>query len=98
MLTTDCGRPTQEKSMKRLHVHVSVKDLSGSVRFYSQLFASEPVVRKDNYAQWMLEDPRLNFAISTHRQPAGINHLGFQVDSDDELRGMKAQLAAADAQ
>jgi catechol 2,3-dioxygenase-like lactoylglutathione lyase family enzyme len=84
--------------MKRLHIHVSVKDLSWSIRFYSQLFASEPVVRKDDYAKWMLEDPRVNFAISTQRQPVGINHLGFQVDTDEELRGMRAQLAAADAQ
>lgn len=83
--------------MKRLHVHVSVKDLPGAIRFYSQLFASEPVVREDDYAKWMLEDPRLNFAISMHRQPVGINHLGFQVDTDEELRGMRAQLAAADA-
>ena len=83
--------------MKRLHVHVSVKDLDVSIRFYSQLFASEPVVRKDDYAKWMLDDPRVNFAISTHRQPVGINHLGFQVDTDEELRAMRAQLAAADA-
>ncbi len=83
--------------MKRLHIHVSVKELDGSIRFYSQLFACEPVVRKDDYAKWMLDDPRVNFAISTHRQPAGINHLGFQVDTDEELRDMRAQLAAADA-
>ena len=83
--------------MKRLHVHVSVEDLGRSICFYSELFASEPVVRKDDYAKWMLDDPRVNFAISTHRQPVGINHLGFQVDSDEELRDMRAQLAAADA-
>jgi catechol 2,3-dioxygenase-like lactoylglutathione lyase family enzyme len=84
--------------MKRLHVHVSVRDLGESIRFYSRLFASEPVVRKDDYAKWMIDDPRVNFAISTHRQPVGINHLGFQVDSDEELQGMRGQLAAADAQ
>jgi catechol 2,3-dioxygenase-like lactoylglutathione lyase family enzyme len=83
--------------MKRLHVHVSVKDLSRSIRFYSQLFASEPAVRNEDYAKWMLEDPRINFAISTHRQPVGINHLGFQVDTDEEFRAMRARLAAADA-
>lgn len=83
--------------MKRLHIHVSVKDLYESLRFYSRLFASEPVVCRDDYAKWMLEDPRMNFAISTHRQPVGINHLGFQVDTDEELRDMRAQLAAADA-
>jgi catechol 2,3-dioxygenase-like lactoylglutathione lyase family enzyme len=84
--------------MKRLHVHVSVNDIRESVRFYSALFAAEPVVLKDDYAKWMLEDPRVNFAISTHRQPVGLNHLGFQVESDEELRGMQAQLKAADAQ
>jgi hypothetical protein len=52
---------------------------------------------KADYAKWMLEDPRVNFAISTHRQPVGLNHLGFQVDTDEELRGMRAQLEAADA-
>ena len=83
--------------MKRLHVHVSVKDLSASIRFYRTLFDAEPVVTKSDYAKWMLEDPRVNFAISTDRQPVGINHLGFQVETDEELRGMRAQLEAADA-
>jgi catechol 2,3-dioxygenase-like lactoylglutathione lyase family enzyme len=83
--------------MKRLHVHVSVKDLAASIRFYQTLFAAEPAVTKPDYAKWMLADPRINFAISTHRQPVGVNHLGFQVDSDEELRGMRAQLEAADA-
>jgi catechol 2,3-dioxygenase-like lactoylglutathione lyase family enzyme len=83
--------------MKRLHVHVSVKDLPASIRFYQTLFGAEPAVTKPDYAKWMLEDPRVNFAISTHRQPVGVNHLGFQVDTDEELRGMRAQLEAADA-
>jgi catechol 2,3-dioxygenase-like lactoylglutathione lyase family enzyme len=83
--------------MKRLHVHVSVNDLPASIRFYRALFAAEPVVTKPDYAKWMLEDPRVNFAISTNRQPAGVNHLGFQVETDQELRGMRAQLEAADA-
>ncbi|MFL6606515.1 MAG: ArsI/CadI family heavy metal resistance metalloenzyme [Steroidobacteraceae bacterium] len=83
--------------MKRFHVHVSVGNLEESVRFYSGVFAAEPTVRQADYAKWMLEDPRINFAISTHRQPVGINHLGFQVDSDEELRGMHARLNAADA-
>ncbi len=83
--------------MKRFHVHVSVSDLDQSIRFYSQLFGSDPAVLKPDYAKWMLDDPRLNFAISTHRQPAGINHLGFQVESDEELRGLQAQLQAADS-
>src|SRR5882757_7248070 len=83
--------------MKRLHVHVSVKDLPASIHFYRTLFAAEPVVTKPDYAKWMLDDPRVNFAISMNRQPVGINHLGFQVESDEELRGMRAQLEAADA-
>jgi catechol 2,3-dioxygenase-like lactoylglutathione lyase family enzyme len=83
--------------MKRLHVHVSVKDLPASIRFYQTLFGAEPAVTKPDYAKWMLEDPRMNFAIWIHRQPAGVNHLGFQVDTDEELRGMRAQLEAADA-
>jgi catechol 2,3-dioxygenase-like lactoylglutathione lyase family enzyme len=83
--------------MKRLHVHVSVKDLSVSIRFYQTLFGAEPTVTKPDYAKWMLEDPRVNFAISMHRQPVGVNHLGFQVETDEELRGMRAQLEAADA-
>lgn len=83
--------------MKRLHVHVSVKDLSESIRFYRTLFGAEPSVTQPDYAKWMLEDPRVNFAISMNRQPAGLNHLGFQVESDEELRGMRAQLQAADA-
>jgi catechol 2,3-dioxygenase-like lactoylglutathione lyase family enzyme len=84
--------------MKRFHVHVSVDDLDESIRFYSTLFAAQPSVRQSDYAKWMLEDPRINFAISTHRQPVGINHLGFQVDSGEELRGLNAQLLAADSQ
>lgn len=83
--------------MKRLHVHVSVKDLPASIRFYQTLFGAEPVVTQPDYAKWMLEDPRVNFAISTRRQPVGVNHLGFQVETDEELRGMRAQLQAADA-
>jgi catechol 2,3-dioxygenase-like lactoylglutathione lyase family enzyme len=83
--------------MKRFHVHVSVDNLDESIRFYSTLFAAQPTVRQPDYAKWMLEDPRINFAISTRRQPVGVNHLGFQVDSDPELRGMHAQLQAADA-
>src|SRR6202035_4716650 len=83
--------------MKRLHVHVSVKDLPASIRFYRTLFGAEPVVTQPDYAKWMLEDPRVNFAISMNRQPVGVNHLGFQVETDEELRGMRPQLEAADA-
>ena len=84
--------------MKRFHVHVSVANLDESIRFYSTLFSVQPTVRHSDYAKWMLDDPRVNFAISTHRQPVGVNHLGFQVESDPELRAMHAQLHSADAQ
>ena len=82
--------------MKRLHIHVSVKDLPASIRFYQALFGAEPSVTRPDYAKWMLEDPRINFAISRRQQPIGVNHLGFQVDSNEELRSMHAQLEAAD--
>src|ERR1700732_4963455 len=84
--------------MRRFHVHVSVDNLDQSIRFYSTLFAAPPTVLQSDYAKWMLEDPRVNFAISTGRQPVGVNHLGFQVDSGEELRGLHTQLQAADAQ
>jgi hypothetical protein len=84
--------------MKRFHLHISVENIAESIRFYSTLFAEKPAVLKADYAKWMLEDPRINFAISAHRQPIGLNHLGFQVDSGKELRGMHSQLQAADAQ
>jgi catechol 2,3-dioxygenase-like lactoylglutathione lyase family enzyme len=82
--------------MKRFHVHVAVPNLAESVRFYSTLFGSEPTVTKDDYAKWMLDDPRVNFAISQRGASVGINHLGFQVDSDDELEALHAQLESAD--
>ena len=72
--------------MKRLHVHVSVEDLSRSIGFYSALFASEPSVVKSDYAKWMLEDPRVNFAISTRGRAAGLDHLGIQVETGEELQ------------
>jgi catechol 2,3-dioxygenase-like lactoylglutathione lyase family enzyme len=84
--------------VKRFHVHVSVSDLAQSTRFYSTLFGVEPSKVEADYAKWMLEDPRVNFAISTRRQPVGVNHLGFQVDSVDELQRMHAQHAAAEVQ
>ncbi len=82
--------------MKRLHVHVAVRDLPQSVRFYSTLFAAEPTVLKPDYAKWMLEDPRVNFAISTRSQAAGIDHLGIQVESADELRDVHRRLTDAE--
>jgi len=83
--------------MKRFHVHVSVEDLGKSIRFYSSLFGAPPAVERADYAKWMLEDPRVNFAISNRLDKTGLNHLGFQVDSSSELAGMKDQLLSADA-
>jgi catechol 2,3-dioxygenase-like lactoylglutathione lyase family enzyme len=82
--------------MKRLHVHVSVKDLDTSVRFYSNLFAAEPTVRKDDYAKWMLEDPRVNFAISQRDGKPGVQHLGIQVENRAELAAVYARLRLAE--
>ena len=78
--------------MKRLHVHVAVDDLSKSIRFYSTMFAAEPAVAKPDYAKWMLDDPRVNFAISQRGAEVGLNHLGMQVDSAEELSEMHARL------
>ena len=82
--------------MKRFHVHVAVPDLAASIRFYSALFAAEPAVVKDDYAKWMLEDPRVNFAISQRGGRLGINHLGLQTDSDEELEVLHSQMEHAD--
>jgi catechol 2,3-dioxygenase-like lactoylglutathione lyase family enzyme len=82
--------------MKRFHVHVAVRDLQESVRFYSAMFGAEPAVVKPDYAKWMLDDPRVNFAISQRRSPPGINHLGFQAETDDELEAIHANLRKAD--
>ena len=71
--------------MKRLHVHLSVADLDESVRFYSTLFAARPTVQKGEYAKWMLDDPRVNFAISKREKVTGIRHLGIQVEDSIEL-------------
>jgi catechol 2,3-dioxygenase-like lactoylglutathione lyase family enzyme len=83
--------------MKRLHVHVAVKDLDTSVRFYSQLFAAEPSVRKGDYAKWMLEDPRVNFAISQRGGPPGVQHLGIQVEDRAELEEVYGRLRRGEA-
>jgi catechol 2,3-dioxygenase-like lactoylglutathione lyase family enzyme len=81
--------------MKRLHVHVAVADLEDSVRFYRALFAAEPTVLKPDYAKWMLDDPRVNFAISTRGRQPGLDHLGIQVESDDELGELRNRLDEA---
>lgn len=82
--------------MKRLHVHMSVADLDQSVRFYSALFAAQPSVLKPDYAKWMLDDPRVNFAISTRGGQPGLDHLGIQVESQDELGEVYGRLRQAD--
>jgi catechol 2,3-dioxygenase-like lactoylglutathione lyase family enzyme len=82
--------------MKRLHVHVSVKDLDASVRFYSQLFAADPIVQKPDYAKWMLDDPRVNFAISQRDGRPGVQHLGIQVEDRAELTQVYERLRGAE--
>jgi catechol-2,3-dioxygenase len=82
--------------MKRFHVHVGVKDLEHSVQFYSTLFGQKPSKQKDDYAKWMLEDPRINFAISTRVSGEGVDHLGFQVDGSSELSELTERLKKAD--
>ena len=83
--------------MKRLHVHVGVADLDRSLAFYSTLFGAPPTVVKDDYAKWMLDDPRVNFAISTGQERAsGVRHLGIQAESMEELGEVYGQLRAAD--
>ena len=81
--------------MKRLHVHVAVSDLSQSVGFYSALFAAQPTVLKTDYAKWMLDDPRVNFAISTRGREPGLDHLGIQAESQEELHEVYARLRQA---
>jgi hypothetical protein len=82
--------------MKRLHVHVGVHDLEHSIRFYSALFAAQPSVKKDDYAKWMLDDPRVNFAISTRGKKGGLDHLGIQAENAGELEEIGSRLAQAD--
>src|SRR5215475_5578703 len=82
--------------MKRLHVHVSVKDLDASVRFYSLLFATDPAVHKSDYAKWMLEDPRVNFAISQRDGRLGVQHLGIQVENRADLAEVYERLRRAE--
>jgi predicted enzyme related to lactoylglutathione lyase len=84
--------------MKRLHVHVAVDDLTASIKFYSALFAAAPSVVKPDYAKWMLDDPRANFAISARGRAAGLDHLGIQVESKDELKEVYARLHQAGGQ
>jgi hypothetical protein len=82
--------------MKRFHVHVGVDDLEKSMKFYSSMFGASPSVVKGDYAKWMLEDPALNFAISTRAGATGVDHLGLQTDDSTELAAMKARAESAD--
>jgi catechol-2,3-dioxygenase len=84
--------------MKRMHVHISVDDLQTSIRFYSTMFGAEPTVVKPDYAKWMLDDPRVNFAISHRGAAVGLNHLGIQVETAEELAEMNTRLQQLETQ
>lgn len=81
--------------MKRFHVHVAVADLAQSVKFYSTFFNAPPSIEKEDYAKWMLDDPRINFAISTRGREPGLDHLGIQVDNSDDLKEISLRLKSA---
>ena len=82
--------------MKRFHVHVAVGNLEQSTRFYSAMFGMPPSVQKNDYAKWMLDDPRVNFAISERADSTGVNHLGFQAETEHELEEIHTRLQSAD--
>lgn len=84
--------------MKRLHIHISVEDLNKSRAFYTAQFGAEPTKVKPDYMQWLLDDPAVNFAISTGGETKGLNHLGIQVDSDEALEATRSRLEAAGVQ
>jgi catechol 2,3-dioxygenase-like lactoylglutathione lyase family enzyme len=81
--------------MKRFHVHIAVADLAQSIKFYSTFFNTPPAVEKDDYAKWMLDDPRINFAISTRGREPGLDHLGIQVENSDDLKEISLRLKSA---
>ena len=83
--------------MKRLHVHIAVNDLQQNVDFYSNLFNSQPSLHKEDYAKWMLDDPRVNFSISNRSKKTGLDHLGIQAENEDELSQLKQNIEKADA-
>ncbi len=83
--------------MKRFHVHVATDDLDASIQFYSAVLGAEPTVVKTDYAKWMLDDPRINFAVSKRGHKSGVNHLGIQVDSDAELEALREQIERAES-
>ena len=82
--------------MKRIHIHVGVEKLDESIRFYSAIFGAQPVKTKPDYAKWMLEDPRVNFAISTRASKNGVDHLGIQVEENEELEELRGRIRRAD--
>ena len=82
--------------MKRFHVNVSVADLSASTKFYNTLFGAEPTFLKDDYAKWMLEDPRINFSICESTESRGVNHIGLQADTMEELEAIQSRLRDAE--
>ncbi len=82
--------------MKRLHVHVGVDNIEDGIKFYNTLFGVEPVKTKSDYAKWLLDDPRVNFAISTRTEKKGVDHLGIQVEEDGELAELRQRLECAD--
>lgn len=81
--------------MKRFHAHITVADLAVNIDFYSKLFGQKPTKVKDDYAKWMLDDPRINFAISTRSQNIGVDHFGLQADTEEELEILKQRETAA---
>jgi catechol 2,3-dioxygenase-like lactoylglutathione lyase family enzyme len=83
--------------MKRLHVHLAVENIEKNIAFYSTMFGSQPTVQHDDYAKWMLDDPRINFAISNRSEKLGLDHLGIQAEDDAELQGIKQQLDSTQA-
>lgn len=83
--------------MKRLHVHFTVGDLDRAIVFYSGLFGQGPQVRQDDYAKWMVDDPCVNFAVSTGTRQKGFDHLGIQVEGEDELEEIETRLRQVDA-
>ena len=89
-------RKREARSVKRMHVHVAVESLDKSIKFYNALFGIEPIKTKSDYAKWMLDDPRVNFAISTRSHKTGVDHLGLQVDELDELEELRSRLKNAD--
>lgn len=84
--------------MKRFHIHVAVESIDNSVRFYSNLFGSAPTVEKEDYAKWMLDDPRINFAISARGREPGIDHMGIQAENEKELKEVTHRLKSADVE